>query len=220
MAFSDEYNSKRNPRGPKVFEATEGLDDFLKALERYFFATAKLRCKQDIIENRLNLIVELDFNFGIADCLRHFNNGDWSSDGFTQESGEDISLSVTNALDSLNEKSTYPADIMEISMHFTDTSIIISRLYHKSISEHIGNILTTLSRHFIYFTKGLTEMPYEIFVPVFEDISLEISSVKINTNYSYFNYWGLYFDKGPEHEALIYSLEKKKLYEENIFLLE
>ena len=46
--------------------------------------------------------------------------------------------------------------------------------------------------------KGLTEMPYEIFVPVFEqpmDINPYEMSLTINkVNNSYFNYWGLYFD--------------------------
>ncbi|MEC8832733.1 MAG: hypothetical protein VX772_10270, partial [Bacteroidota bacterium] len=120
----------------------------------------------------------------------------------------------------LNEKSTYPADILETSLHFTDTSIVISRLYANSIPEHIGEIISTISKHFVYFTKGLTEMPYEIFVPIFEDKEVLDNQEKSCTETSYYEYWGLYFDSSQEHEALIYSLDKKRFYEESIFLFE
>ncbi len=217
MPFPNKYNNKFNAQGAKTYEAAEGLDDFIKALEKYFFANAKLRCKQNRVEGKLDLVIDLHFNFGITDCLRHFNNGDWVNYSLSEESSFDMSLVVSGALNQLNEKSAYPADIMEISLHFLDTSIIITRLYQHSIPEQISAILTTIGKHFIYFTKGLTEMPYEVFVPVFEDTSID------NGHYNecgYFDYWGLYFDKKQEHEALIYSLDKKKLYEEGISLYE
>ncbi|MBA4744165.1 MAG: hypothetical protein H2058_02815 [Muricauda sp.] len=221
MAFPNKNNGKNNHLGPKVFQATEGLDDFIKDLERYFFATAKLKCKQDVLNNRLDLVVELHFNFSISDCLRHFNNGDWSGYTITDESKSDVCMTMANALKNLNEKSTYPADIMETSLHFTDTSIVISRLYPNSIPEHLGKIISMINQHFIYFTKGLTEMPCEIFVPIFEDTSILSKQPSTSYKCGYYNYWGLYFfDKGQEHEALIYSLRKKKFYEENIFLFE
>ena len=51
--------------------------------------------------------------------------------------------------------------------------------------------------------------------------SIEDDPFKVNIETSYDNYWGLYFDKGnQEHEALIYSLQQKRFYEESIFLFE
>jgi len=219
MAFRNKFNNKYNHLGPKVFEATEGLDDFIKNLERIFFATAKLKCKQDIVNSRLDLVVELQFNFSISDCLHYFYEKDGNGYSISDESSYNISLAVTEALKKLNEKSTYPADILETSLHFTDTSIIISRIQPNSIPEHLGEIFKTIGQHFICFTKGLTEMPYEIFVPVFEDNCIHNKKCEIDT--SYYDYWGLYFDKGEaEHEALIYSLDRKKFYKESIFLFE
>ncbi|NVN18420.1 hypothetical protein GUA46_08710 [Muricauda sp. HICW] len=221
--MSSPKRSKRGYKytGPKTYEATDGLDDFLRVLEKYFFATAKVKCKHDSLNNRTDLIIDLYHNFGITECLRHFNNGDWGGNNVTEESHSDISSSLNKALQVLNQKSAYPTDIMELSMHFKDTSIIISRLYRHSIPEHASNILTLVGKHFVYFTKGLTEMPYEVFVPIFEDTSLQGHRSKINVETNYNNYWGLYFDKGnQEHEALIYSLQQKKFYEESIFLFE
>lgn len=220
MSSSNKSNKYRY-NGPKTYEATDGLDDFLKVLEKYFFATAKVQCKHDSKENSTDLVINLYHNFGIAECLRHFNNGDWGGYNFAEESRSNISESLSKALKTLNEKSAYPTDISELSLHFKDTSIIVAKLYANSIPDQAGKILTAIGKHFVYFTKGLTEMPYEIFVPVFEDTSIRRNTPLMNTETSYFNYWGLYFDQGEdEHEALIYSLHRKKFYEENIFLFE
>jgi len=218
---SSNKSNKYRFNGPKTFEATDGLDDFLRVLEKYFFATAKVQCKHDSQKNRTDLIIDLHHNFGIAECLRHFNNGNWGGYDFAEESHSNISKSLIDALKTLNDTSAYPTDILELSLHFKDTSIIIAKLYPNSIPEQASKIVTAIRKHFIYFTKGLTEMPFEIFVPVFEDTSIQDNTSVINTENNYFNYWGLYFDKGEqEHEALIYSLDRKKFYEESIFLFE
>ncbi|MBW8241268.1 hypothetical protein K1F50_00550 [Muricauda oceani] len=220
MSSKNRSNKNHKYTGPKTYEATDGLDDFLRVLEKYFFATAKVKCKHDSIKNRTDLIIDLHHNFGITECLRHFNNGDWGNYNFSDENRSNISNSLSKALDKLNQESSYPTDILELSLHFKDTSMIISRLHRHSIPEHASRILTAVGKHFVYFTKGLTEMPYEIFVPVFEDTSISCPT-KMNMETSYYNFWGLYFDKGEqEHEALIYSLQQKKFYEENIFLFE
>jgi hypothetical protein len=217
MSSPNKHNNRY--RSPRTYVATDGLDDFLKVLEKYFFATAKVQCKQDSKNNQMDLVIHLHHNFGIAECLRHFNDGDWGAYNFAEECRSNISSSLQKALAMLNRESTYPTDILELSLHFEDTSIIISRLYEHSIPQQASNILTAIGKHFIYFTKGLTEMPYEIFVPVFEDSSIKNNAESKPKN-GYFDYWGLYYDKGQQHEALIYYLNRKKLYEESIFLFE
>ena len=112
---------------------------------------------------------------------------------------------------------------LELARCGEDTSIIISRLFKHSITEQASDILTAVGKHFVYFTKGLTEMPYEIFVPVFEDtatVGTSGSTQEEDSPINYFDYWGLYFDRGDGQEAYIYSLHQKKLYEESIFLFE
>ncbi|MBR9853589.1 MAG: hypothetical protein GYB37_03280 [Algicola sp.] len=218
---SNKPNNNHKSIGPKTYLATDGLDDFLRVLEKYFFATAKVLCKHNSKNYTTDLIIDLHHNFGIGECLRHFNNGDWGNYNFAEESHSDISKSLGKALESLNDKSPYPMDILELSLHFKDTSIVITRLYEKSILEQASNILTAIGKHFVYFTKGLTEMPYEIFVPIFEDdSSFKKNPSALKAKYSYYEYWGLYFDKAQEHEASIYSLQRKKLFDDSIFLFE
>jgi len=220
MSSSNKSNNQHKNLGPKTYMATDGLDDFLRVLEKYFFATAKVQFKHDAKNSSTDLVIDLYHNFGIGECIRHFNNGDWGNYNFAEESRSNISKSLENALESLNEKSSYPTDILELSLHFKDTSIIVTRLFEKSIPEQASKILTAIGKHFVYFTKGLTIMPYEIFVPVFEDTSMNSKQSKMSNECGYFDYWGLYFEKDQEHEAFIYSLSKKKLYEESIFLFE
>lgn len=219
MSFPRKSNNSYQHSGAKIFEAANGLDDFLKTLEKDFYANAKVQCKYDRAENRADLIIDLYLNFGLMDCLRHFNNGDWGGFTFMEESKVSMSSSITHALKKLNDQNSHAVDISEMSFHLQETSIIISRLYKNSISEQIGNIISEIGRHFVYFTKGLTEMPYEVFVPVFEDNTLNTSESNNNKN-SYFDYWGLYFDKELRHQAMIYNLHKKKLEEEDLFLFE
>ncbi|MEC7263287.1 MAG: hypothetical protein VXW38_06075 [Bacteroidota bacterium] len=218
MSLPKKNNGNRSG-GAKVFEAANGLDDFLKTLEKDFFATAKVQCKFSQPENRADLIIDLYLNFGLIDCLRHFNNGDWGGVTFSEESQSTMSSSVEVALKKLNSLNNHSLDILELSLHFAETSIIISRLHEHSIAKQLGPIISSIGQHFVYFTKGLTEMPYEIFVPVFEDTTLENPRSK-TTQYGYFDYWGLYFENQSQHEAMIYSLNSKKLEKEDLFLFE
>lgn len=217
MSFPNKPNNWING-GRKIFEAANGLDTFLKILERDFFASVKVKCKYNNVENRADLILDLYLNFGIVDCLRHFNQGNWGDDSFSKESSENITASLTSALEHLNVQNSHNIDILEMSFHFKETSIVVTRLYHQSIAEQIGKVLYKIGCHFVYFTKGLTEMPYEIFVPVFEDTMFGKAPEQQQSGY--FDYWGLYFDEAQQHKAMIYSLEKRKLQEEDLFLFE
>lgn len=219
MSFPKKANTNYRNSGAKVFEAANGLDDFLKTLEKDFFATAKVQCKFNNLENRADLIIDLYLNFGLMDCLRHFNNGDWGGMAFSEESQSNMSSSVEKALEKLNSLNSHSLDILELSLHFRETSIIISRLYEQSIPKQLGLIISSIGEHFVYFTKGLTEMPYEIFVPVFEDTTLDHSQTKMG-QCGYLDYWGLYFEDQAQHQVMIYSLKSKKLEKEDLFLFE
>lgn len=202
----------------RIFEAANGLDTFLKTLEKEFFASVKVKCKYNNVENRADLILDLYLNFGIVDCLRHFNQGNWSDPTFSKDSSENITVAMSGALEQLNAQNSHSIDIQEMSFHFKETSIVVTRLYQQSIPDQIGDILYQIGNHFVYFTKGLTEMPYEIFVPVFEDTMFEKAPEQKQSGY--FSFWGLYFDESQQHRAMIYSLEKRKLQEEDLFLFE
>ncbi|WP_375324672.1 hypothetical protein [Flagellimonas sp. GZD32] len=218
MSFANNQHGDPAFDGPKTFEVALGLDDFIKRLERDFFATAKLQCKYDAQSKKVDMIIHLHHNFSLYDCLHHMNNGDWRKPLILRENS--LNFTLNNSLKELNDSNSCTFDISELSLYFEETSVIISRLYEQSIPQQIGNIISKIGKHYVYYTKGLTEVPYEIFVPVFED-DMPIEGNQLNKNKSgYYNYWGLYFEADAQHQAMIYSLRKKKLNEEDLFLFE
>jgi len=217
MALPKKTNANQKLSGAKVFEAAHGLDEFLKIIEKDFFTEAKIHFNYDVDSKKTDIVLNLNFNFGIAESIKFLNAGSWGGLVFP-ESGHKVSSSLEGAFWEFNALNKDALDIAEISLHFKDTSIIISRLYAHSIPKEIGNILLEVSKHFVYYTKGLSEIPYEIFVPVFEDRTPNAIGPKVGTN-GYFDYWGLYYED-ESHLVMIYSLRKRKMYEVDLFLFE
>ena len=192
------------------------MDDFVKALEKDFFANVRVKCQHHADKEKTSLIFDLYCNFGLTETLHNFNNGNWG--GFAVDKKDaDITSSFDAAFHNLSAANNNEIDIAEISLHIRDTSIIIAKVYEYSIPEKLGEIISKVSEHFVYFTKGLTEMPFEIFVPVFEDKMKNTLELSI----SYFDYWGLYFEDDRQHDVVIYNLKSKQLlHKEDFFLLD
>ncbi|WP_421809560.1 hypothetical protein [Flagellimonas sp.] len=218
MSFPKKTNLNFHLGGSRVYEVANGLDEFLKVLERDFFAEAKVQCNFDAETKKTDLVLGIHLNFGITESLHYLNKGSWGGMTFTEHNTL-ASSSFKDALLRLNQQNSYSIDIAEISFHFRDTSVIVSRLYDQSIPQQLGDILLMISEHFVYLTKGLTEMPYEIFVPVFEDKAQKAGEPLQKLN-DYFDFWGLYFEDEKQHQVMVYSLEERKLNQDDLFLLE
>lgn len=199
-----------------------GLRDFRKNLERDFFAESQISWKLDKDGITTNLIVNLNCNFSLTESLFHLNNGNWG--GFLVESQE--APKFEQSIQELVNKNNRPIEIVEFCLNLRDTSLIISKIYPRSITDYLGAILPAISSNFVHFTKGLTEMPFEIFVPVFIEHtqkqaidSIDTNNVKGSTR-GYFDYWGLYFESNAEKDAVIYDVKNKNIIEGDFFLLD
>ena len=196
-----------------------GLDALKKTLERDFFAETTIECSWPD-ESNVDLIVHLSCNFGLTGSLFHLNNGNWG--GFDHHTLGNLKVSsLQTALYAINEDNSCTIDIKEFSIHLADISIVISRIPHLSIMDHLEDILIALSANFVHFTKGLIQMPYEIFVPIFEEPQNTPSSepyadlTKSGSNY--FDFWGLYFEDCDD--ALIYDVNNKEIVDQSDFFL-
>ncbi|WP_281540348.1 hypothetical protein [Maribacter aestuarii] len=179
-----------------------GLDEFLKSLERDYYSNIHIR-KYSSVENSTNMALDIICPVSLLEILGHYNKGRWGQDS----KGNSVLQESFKTLCQQNSSNSF--DIEELTLFFKDTSIVVKRLYDRSIPEQLDNIITEIARHYVFFTKGLTERPYEIFVPVFEDTLHSESHKKPITQLSpqtYFEYWGVYLDS--EDEALIYDLRK------------
>lgn len=219
--MSDQNQNNQFPfeQGRKIKDLG-GIQTFKNHLERDFFANANVSQVSNE-QNSLDLVIELNCNFSLTESLFYLNNGNWGS-FYTSKSNNSKASPFHTALFNLSEENKITIDIEELCINLKDTSIVVSKIYDYSIPDELGNILRSLSENFVHFTKGLSEMPYEIFVPVFEEqesgpsnLQSGISTKKSKTDY--FDFWGLYFESTPD--SSIYDLKNKTVIDESDFFL-
>jgi hypothetical protein len=194
----------------------EGLEHFIKNLEKHFFSQVTVRnCSTSV--NSINLIIELDCNIGLLDTLHHFENNLWGS-------FKSSKYSFAAALAQLKECNITGIEVEEFSLFLNDTSIVVNRIYDQSIEEQLERILIEINKHHINITKGLSEIPYEIYVPVFEDEFMENENTLLmnitsgnHSELDYFSFWGLYYYS--EEEGVVYSLKNQKTIEGDVQML-
>lgn len=178
-----------------------GIDEFLKSLEFHYFSSIKLK-RQSCTLNSIHLVLEVNCNIELLELFTNFNTGRWGTSG---KNGSPLQYS----LEILNSKNNYNIDIEELTFFLNDTSIVIKRIYDKSIASQLNDILKQIACNYVFLTKGLTQKPYELFVPIFEDSLENFEFEDDQTNMlpkSYSEYWGIYLDK--EDEASIFDVQR------------
>jgi hypothetical protein len=178
-----------------------GIDEFLKSLEFHYFSNIKLKRKSCTL-NSVHLVLEVNCNIELLELFTNFNTGRW---GTSSKNGSPLQCN----LEILNSRNNCNIDIEELTIFLNDTSIVIKRIYDNSIASQFNDILKQIACNYIFLTKGLTQKPYEIFVPIFED---SIDNLEFEDNQSnilpksYSEYWGIYLDK--EDEASIFDVQR------------
>ena len=194
----------------------EGMESFANSLEKLFFADATI-LNYTNKDEKTNLAIELNCNISLVEMLFHFNKGTWGN--FKPGRTSFIKL-----LNNLVKESGSKVDIEEFTFFLKDTAIIINKIYDNSVPEQLDKIISEICKHYVHFSKGLTETPYEIYVPVFEEENNEGNEILIqnieadnNTKKDYFQYWGLYFES--EDDAVIYDLKSSTIEHGDLFML-
>ena len=196
-----------------------GLGDFKRNIEKNFFAEVLISPSSEEGKNN-NLIVEINSNFTFEEVLFYLKN---YKDVLADHMDSD-NYPFLNAFKELQLLNKQTIDVEEVYITLKDTCIIVQRIYEQSIPEQLENILLAITHHDIYFTKGMSEIPYEIYIPVFEQVNLgENEAVEStadlmickNTKNDYFGFWGLYFDS--EENAVIYDLKHRSLIHADLF---
>ncbi|MDE3740629.1 hypothetical protein [Maribacter polysaccharolyticus] len=186
-----------------------GLSGLINNLEKNFFSQISVR-HDSPINGKINLIIEMDCNLNLIDMITQSYNGAWGT--FNQ-----IEYSLAEDLDTLDQCNDAVFDVDEFIINLKDTSIVIDKLYDQSIPDQLPSIFSNLEKHFLALTKRNIEVPYEIFVAVFEEELFTLAPVSTNTTHNYSTYWGLYFES--EKDAVIYDLEKSTILRENLYMI-
>ncbi len=198
-----------------------GLDTFEKSLAKYFYADVAVTIySSNYVEACLNL--EFQNNLTLSEVLYFLNTHRWE-----QEEDNCVLTNVNpflKALQALQDLNSSTIDIEEISILLKDTSIVIKKIYSQSIPTQLENILKEITDHYFMLTKNAKEVPFEMFIPVFEEGPLKgdgnLENIRSGNNSSindYFGYWGLYYDS--ETDAVIYDLDSKSMVYGDLFML-
>lgn len=204
-------------KAPENSKILLGLASLKRTLERDFFADASIDI-HNIASDKIELVIHLKCNFGLTESLFHLNNGNWGNFPKKTSQGNKPSPFQSCIFEMASENDIF-IEIKELSIHLKDTSLIVSKLTNYPIQDYLEGILTAISGNFVHFTKGLTQMPYEIFVPIYEETSNSFQKAKANKKWlpSYLDFWGLYFE--GEDESRVYDLKNQIMIEENDFFL-
>ena len=219
QSHQDNYSENlriRLENDPKL----NGLDAFRKHMEKDFFSEVTIRnCSRG--GDQGNLVIELDCALNLKEILFHLKKGIW---GNLDIEKKDVSVSsFSKALRQLKQLNQTKIDIEEFSVFLKDTAVIIKKIYDQSIPDQLESIFCALLKHQKHYTLGHTVVPYEIYIPVFEENLLENNTTLLNIKSGnnsckdYFGFWGLYFDS--EEDAVIYDLADKSIISGDLYML-
>lgn len=207
--------------GNNTTDLIKGLDNFRKRLEKDFYADVTIN-SYGSKEEYANLSIEIICNFPLSESLYYLQNPVPHSI-YNARLGHKKTTSFLKAYTELQNANTIELDITELTISLTDTTILISKIYEQSICDQLENIATELCHHNIYYTKGLMETPFEIYIPVFEEDDKATptpalyNSANIKNTNEYFIYWGVYYENTDE--AAIYDLQSQKIIHGDLQLL-
>ncbi|NHF59277.1 hypothetical protein FK220_007995 [Flavobacteriaceae bacterium TP-CH-4] len=192
-----------------------GLFMFKKSLEKLFFSEVVIR--NSATEGQtVKLIIEVSCNFNLIEGMTNLEQNIWAQCFNVEGSFENSRF--YNLVRQLQLLNNFEIDVEEFSIIFNDCNLIINKIYEGSIPEQLGSILTKVSQHYVNLTKNYLEVPFEIFIPIFEEInktneadSPPFKSVELEKQRkkAYFNYWGLYFYS--EDDGLVYTLQEASI---------
>lgn len=211
MSFVPEDSENHLPVRQTKNASFNGLTRFKNSLEKHFFSEISVRVNFSN-NDRINLVIELTCDLTLIDMVIHSAKQAWGSFNHRK-------YSLSDEIGMLEEVNDKLFDVDEFTINLKDTSIIIGKIYNKSIADQIDTIFLHLEKHYMQLTKGNVEVPYEIFVAVFEE-EIVPSSLEIthhNKHRDYTSYWALYFE--TEDEALIYDLKNSTMRHEDLQML-
>lgn len=196
-----------------------GLESFKSNLEKEFYSNITIRNSTICCEQN-NLVIEMVCNLGLLEMLFHLQQGIWG----TEECASPIfkgNPKISNQLQNIREVNKVFIDIEELSLILNDCSIVIKKIYPKSVELEFENIVRILADNYIFLSNQLTASPSEIFIPIFEEVSSTndvtnmVGSKRISED-GYNSYWGIYLSMLTD--PVIFDLKNKCLISGDVLL--
>ena len=211
MPFNPKEFKNNSPTRSTKTASFRGLHTFVQNLEKHFFSKILIRENSSNCNN-INLVIELNCNLTLWELIHQYDTGNWGT--FNQSK-----YSLSNEINRLERINDIPIDVDEFSMILKDTTVIIDKIHNQSIGEQLDYILRELGMHYMQYTKGYSEVPYEIFVAVFVEnlTQCELNLVNSKKTQNYKSFWAMYFES--EIDPLIYDVQKSTFLNEDLYML-
>ncbi|WP_047415431.1 hypothetical protein [Cellulophaga sp. Hel_I_12] len=196
------------------------FQDFRRIIEKEFFCDLAIHYSEKANHN-IDLILELKLNFELQQGLPIIAVRNTDDLNFHLNTNSDYLF--LNRLQQLAEQSSHKIDIEELTIVFTDCSLIIHRIFNQSIISQVRNIIQKIDDNQLNLTKGFTEVPYEIHIPVFEEKPLygEINLLKFKTEETkicdYYKFWAVYFEH--KIDASFYDVANNEIFDGDLTMI-
>ena len=197
-----------NPLSVKIDESPLlcGLDEFMKGLERLFFAEASAKIRMSG-NGAQDLLLHVNSPIPLLEVLHHHRLGRWGA--FPTYSAGVRVTRLQEMLQTLEAQNDRPVDIEELSLELNDILLVIRKSSFHSIAREFDQVLESLAAHYVYLTQGLQQIPYEIYIPVVEEGELPQATTPDSRVPDFYSHWGVYFES--EEDACIYDLGTRAL---------
>ncbi len=185
-----------------------GLPEFLKNLERFFFAeaSAKFWIAEDGAQD---LVLHLRSPLQLLEVLHHHRQGYWGTSLLNKTALN--STRLEELLQGLERCSGRLVDIEELSLELNDVLIVIRKSGLHSIFREFDRLLECLAAHIVYLTNGLQQMPYEIYIPALEEREVLHTVAPARDVSDLYGFWAVYFEN--EIDGFVYDLGTRQTLE-------
>jgi hypothetical protein len=205
----------------------EGISEFRDELAREYVSI--VRGRPGALGGLYNLSVEIVSTFTLAHIVRLLLDGlafDWIKEGTKAF----VLRPFLAAYQKLKERQTgHYGDIDELRLIFQDSVVIVDYLGNNSIASSLEKIFRTLAQNYQHLVLSSGEPPFEIYIPIFEDPTVDRPSrFRLLLHYDetipsvsasdYFVYWGLWYDFSHKHR--VYDVQRQLLIDEGFLTKE
>ncbi|MBM1107455.1 hypothetical protein JQC67_14975 [Aurantibacter crassamenti] len=191
-----------------------GLDNFVKKLERYFFSQVFVRECLTSNTSEVKLVIDVICPLTFSKNVEYFRAATVSDTGYN-------SSRLLKILSELQEVNNILIDIEEFSLTMEDTTIIVQKIDSLSVARQFDNILRLVLSTYNHIVSQIREVPNEIHIPVLMDNVYQsgtenlLNEFKTKTSdQDYFAYWGLCYDS--DLDTIIYDVENSKFIFEDV----
>jgi hypothetical protein len=159
-------------------------------------------------------------NLGLLEMLFHLQQGIWGTEECTSTIFKG-NPKISNQLQNIRDINKVFIEIEELSLILNDCTIIIKKIYPKSVELEYENIIRILADNYIFLSNQLAASPSEIFIPIFEEVSSinDVANMVGENRISadgYYSYWGLYLN--ILEDPVIFDLKNKCLVSGDVLL--